>query len=297
MIKKIITIVLGVIIIAAVVVFILLRQQEAARAESLYKMGSVTKSTMEDKVSTTGTLMSENSFSQYIDVGEVTKVNIKLGDNVKKDDDICEVQVTSAVTGGKTTNVIKAEADGTVTQLNIKEGENYNGMTPALIIEDLNSQKVQVKLSKNDSYKISSGQTATVKVNDKEYTGTVDTVSPTATQFTTPQGVESSLIIDIKLNETIPDVKIGFDVDCDILLEELKDVLVVPLQAVVANTDASTHVFVVQDNKAKDKEIKLGLVQGSNVQILEGVSDGDRIILNPKPSLKDGDKVIEDTSK
>jgi len=291
--RKIITTVLIVIIIAAVVVYILSMQQNAARIESTYRIGAVTRSTIDDKVSTTGTLKSQNSFSQYINTGLVTKVNFKLGDTVTTEDEICEMQVTSTMTG-ITINKILAESEGTITQINVKEGQTYNGLTPAFIIEDLNSQKVEVRLSKNDSYKIQIGQSAKIKVNDKEYEGVLDTVSPTATQFQTAQGIESSLVVDIKLNNTIPDVKVGFDVDCEILLEQLVDVLVVPLQAVVTSADASTHVFVVQDNKSRDRQIKLGLVSGSDVQILEGVSEGDRIILNPKNTLKDGDNVIEE---
>jgi len=297
-IKKIIAIVLVIIIAAAAVVFYLLRQQEAARAASMYKIGSVTKSDIPDIVSTTGTLKSQNSFSQIIDTGLVTKLDVKLGDTVKTDDEIGTVRVASAtsLTGTKDVSIL-AGADGTITQLNIAEGESYTGLMAALVIEDLNSQKVEVRLSKNDSYKISTGQSATITVNGKEYDGTVDTVSPTATQFQTVQGVEASLVVDIKLSSYIPDVKIGFDVDCDILLEELKGVLVVPLQAVVANTDASTHIFSVENGKAIDNIVKLGLVSGSNVQILDGVTEGEKIVLNPKPILKDGDRVIEDTSK
>lgn len=293
--KKIIAAVVAVVIIAAVVVFVLRGQQETARSESTYKIGTVTRADIDDKVSTTGTLKAQNSYSQLIETGLIIEVYHKLGDVVNVDDEICEIQVTNAVTG-VTNQKVLAEAEGTITEMNIAEGQTFNGMTAAFVIENLNSQKVEVKLSKNDSYKITEGLSAVVEVNDEEYTGTVDTVSPTATQFTTAQGVESSLIIDVKLDNPINDVKVGFDVDCEILLEQLTDVLVVPLQAVVTNDDATTHIFVVQDDKARDKEVKLGLVSGSEIQILEGVSEGDKIILNPKTTLKDGDKVIKESS-
>ena len=293
MVRKIITTVLIVVIIAAVVVYVLSARQSAARAESTYRVGTVVRSTIDDKVSTTGTLKAQNSLSQYLDSGLISRVNFKIGDIVTIEDELCEMQVSSALTGIALIK-IKAEAEGTLTQVNVREGQIYNGLTPAFAIEDLSSQKVEVRLSKNDSYKIQIGQSAIVKVNDREYAGILDTVSPTATQVQTIQGVESSLVVDIKLNDTIPDVKIGFDVDCEILLEQLVDVLVVPLQSVQTSADASTHVFIVQDNKAKERQIKLGLVSGSYIQILEGVSEGDRIILNPKTTLKDGDNIIEE---
>ncbi len=294
--RRIILIVLAIIIIAAAAAIYIKSRQDQLYQKSLFKMVSVKKSDISDKVSTTGTLMAQNSFSQYFETGKVTKLQKKLGDEVKKEDELCEVEVTSAITG-TTTKIIKSEADGTITQLNIKEGQAYNGMTPAFVIDDLNLQKVQLRLSKNDSYKIKVGQSAIVKVNDDEHKGTVSEISPVAVQFQTVQGQESSLVVDVKLDSKIPDVKIGFDVDCDILLEELKDVFVLPLQCIIANSDASTHIFLNDDGIAKKKEVKLGLVSGSDVQILEGVSDGDKIILNPNNDLKDGDKVVDEDKK
>ena len=55
------------------------------------------------------------------------------------------------------------------------------------------------------------------------------------------------------------------------------------------------YVFVVLDGVAKLQEVKTGIQDNTNIQIVEGIKEGDKVISGPyraiSKTLKDGDKV------
>jgi multidrug efflux pump subunit AcrA (membrane-fusion protein) len=72
----------------------------------------------------------------------------------------------------------------------------------------------------------------------------------------------------------------------------VKDALVVPAAAVVTAADGSTAVMVAgSDGKAHQKAVKLGIRQDDDVQILEGVHEGDRVVATGAYGLPDNTKI------
>ena len=61
-------------------------------------------------------------------------------------------------------------------------------------------------------------------------------------------------------------------------------------EAVFAVRDLKA-VFLVKDNKAIQKTIKTGEQFGDQTEIVEGLSEGDRVVLKPKEGLKSGMKI------
>jgi len=56
---------------------------------------------------------------------------------------------------------------------------------------------------------------------------------------------------------------------------------------------SAASVFVVADGKARVREVTLGRTVDSRIEVLGGVGEGDRIIVSPPLSLRDGDAVKE----
>jgi membrane fusion protein (multidrug efflux system) len=69
-----------------------------------------------------------------------------------------------------------------------------------------------------------------------------------------------------------------------------KECIVAPDSALIREADY-TYVFVVTDNKAKRRSIKLGIWQGQLHEVLEGVSPGDIVVTHGQMRLKDGQTV------
>jgi hypothetical protein len=66
--------------------------------------------------------------------------------------------------------------------------------------------------------------------------------------------------------------------------------VLVPADA-VRGDGAAAVVFVVVEGKAQRRAVKLGRTIGGQRQVLEGVRDGDRVILSPPSTLEDGARV------
>jgi HlyD family secretion protein len=61
--------------------------------------------------------------------------------------------------------------------------------------------------------------------------------------------------------------------------------------AAVVDRQNSKIVFLVKGEKVVEKQIKVNKMIGSSLEVLEGLSAGDQVVLNPDADLKEGSKV------
>jgi multidrug efflux pump subunit AcrA (membrane-fusion protein) len=74
--------------------------------------------------------------------------------------------------------------------------------------------------------------------------------------------------------------------------ETIKDALVVPANAVVSAQDGSSVVMVAgTDGKAHQKAVKIGIRQGDDVQILDGLTENDKVVASGAYGLPDNTKI------
>jgi HlyD family secretion protein len=66
--------------------------------------------------------------------------------------------------------------------------------------------------------------------------------------------------------------------------------VIVPKGA-IRSVDGRTIVFVVKDDRAERRAISIGLETGDLVEVISGVSAGERVVVEAPQTLKDGDKV------
>lgn len=89
-------------------------------------------------------------------------------------------------------------------------------------------------------------------------------------------------------------IPVGMPVQIDITAEEHRDVVIVPIPAVVHEGDEAA-VFVVRDGKAHRHEVQIGLTDNLNVEIISGIAAGDRVIVSGHTGLPDDAPVTEGT--
>jgi len=186
-----------------------------------------------------------------------------------------------------------ADMDGTVTALNAEEGAPV--MTqPVAVIQDMTRLKGVIQLGKYDAAKIQLGQRAVLEYSDKTYEGKISFISPAATRSMAAgmTGQETSLMAEIEIVNPDAALKIGFDVDADILVGEVRNVLKIPVECIKYDKAYNTSVFVVENGTAKLTPVRLGLQSESEIEVVEGLKQGDKVILNPSMDLKDGMAVV-----
>ena len=66
--------------------------------------------------------------------------------------------------------------------------------------------------------------------------------------------------------------------------------VVVP-KAAVKTADGTSIVFVLKDDRVERRAVRVGLENGDQVELVSGVSAGERVVVDAPQTLKDGDKV------
>lgn len=75
-------------------------------------------------------------------------------------------------------------------------------------------------------------------------------------------------------------------------LSDRKDVLVVPMEAVTQNAGEARILVVNGQNIVEERKVKLGTQGKSRVEVLSGLTDGDRIIVGNQSQFRNGEKVV-----
>ena len=175
---------------------------------------------------------------------------------------------------------LTAPFDGTITQANPAAGDQVTAGTVGFRIDDLSHLLVDVQVSEVDINSVSLRQTATLTFDailGQEYHGEVVQVGQAGD---TVQGVVS-FTVTIELTDADELVKPGMTAAVNIVVEEVKDVVLIPNRA-VRLVDGNRVVYVLIDSQPVQVKIKLGSTSGTDSTLVEGdIKEGDLIILNP----------------
>lgn len=192
---------------------------------------------------------------------------------------------------GSSLGSIVADFDGVITALNLQEGSPPAGNLPAATIQDMNNLKVVININKYDVGKVAKGNTGEAIFNNEKVPGEITFIDPVAKESVTAQGSERSVIVEMELKEPLKGAKIDFEVDVNILLNKKDNVIKIPAEALKSDKKDSATVMVYENDKAVEKNIKIGIQSDTEVEVLEGLRENEEVILNPSSNLKTNSEV------
>ncbi|MBE0670860.1 MAG: efflux RND transporter periplasmic adaptor subunit [Anaerolineales bacterium] len=173
-----------------------------------------------------------------------------------------------------------APFDGTITQANPAIGDQVTAGTVGYRIDDLSHLLVDVQVSEVDINSVAVGQASSLTFDailGKEYHGKVVQVGQAGD---TVQGVVS-FTVTIELTDADELVKPGMTAAVNIVVEEVKDVILVPNRA-VRLVDGNRVVYVLVNNQPVQVKVQLGSSSDAESVVASGdIKEGDLIILNP----------------
>jgi len=243
------------------------------KQEQLAKQQTIVETNKDVKVS-------DSAASQIRVTKQMSNMNV---DNAKKD-------VVAAKAG------ITAIADGIVESVDIIKGAYANETQTLMTIINARKIGVEFTISKDDLAAVTEGQKARVVIGNKEYAGKVDYVSRVATTDVGVLGNESAAGGSIKgrivLENPDDEIFVGVTAKAYIFIGESKGALAIPYSALCTDVEGN-YVYVVNDkNIIERKDVTLGLCSGEYYEVLEGISEGDKVITEVTKTMKPGEEYV-----
>ncbi len=227
---------------------------------------------------------------------------------------------------------IYAPMSGTISKLSAELGERVVGTaqmagTEIMRVANLSNMEVEVDVNENDIVKVSVGDSTIVEVDaylKREFKGVVTEIANSPeTALTADQVTNFKVKVRIlpisyaDLTEGKPEsyspFRPGMTATVDILTNKESNVIGVPISAIVIKSDTSSTkkfkakdsatetdqrfecVFVKEGDEAKLRMVSTGIQDDSNIEITNGLAEGETVITGPYTtvtrSLKNGDKI------
>ncbi|ALC92417.1 permease [Bacillus sp. FJAT-18017] len=186
---------------------------------------------------------------------------------------------------------IKSNIDGTV--LLVNENATAAGAEPAVVVGKMDGLVAKGLLSEYDTLKVSLGQKVNVRsdaIQDKEWAAEVTKVGklPETQLAGAPQEAVQYPVF-VKLSGKNSVLKPGFQVIMEIEIEK-KTGIVLPDSALIDDGDKQ-YVFVAEIGIVYKREVKTGIISGTEVEITEGLELKEKVVTDPNEDLEDGMEV------
>jgi multidrug efflux pump subunit AcrA (membrane-fusion protein) len=183
---------------------------------------------------------------------------------------------------------IRSPIDGVVTDRPLYPGEMAAAGTAVVTVMDISAVIAKAHIPQADAALLKVGDKGTITVPglDEPVEGAVTVVSPALDP--------NSTTVEVWLEARNPKqrLKPGTSVQLSLTAKTVKDALVVPAAAVISAADGSSAVMIAgSDGKAHQKTVKLGIRQDDDIQILEGVTEADKVVATGAYGLPDNTKI------
>ncbi len=268
--KIIFGIVLLICIIAIIVGVFSFNQKSTSVETTTVKEGDI--STYYTFSGTTDAVFAEDCTAQGIDT--VYRVYVENGDSVERGDKLLKTE--DGV-------VYKAGVSGTVTGLTVGEGDVIAAGQNMLSVIDYDSFQTVLKVDEYDVAGIHVGQDVQITINSLGITetGTVNKISERATV----SGGISYFTVTASL-PSVSGLKIGMSLEAKFLKAQAINTLLLDVSALHFDEENNAYVLIPKsDGTASVKQaVKTGIQDGKKVQIISGLSAGDKVVLSSSTS-------------
>jgi len=182
---------------------------------------------------------------------------------------------------------ITAPISGKVTSISVSSGEMISPSVPLLSIIDVSRIFVKVGISEKDISKTKEGQKVSLEIDafpEEKFRGEVVSKGVAVDQ------ISKTLEVKIEILQSEVDIPIGVFARGDILVKTNQNTLIVPASA-LTRKKGGIYVYVIEEGIARQKEVVLGIIQDERVEILDGLSEKEEIVVLGNQELEDGLKV------
>ncbi|WP_206811054.1 efflux RND transporter periplasmic adaptor subunit [Paradesulfitobacterium ferrireducens] len=268
-------------------------QKQVAQAEAGLKIAQSNLDAAKEKLDN-AKLNLERTKVLY-EAGEVSKSQLEQAELAASDKSLAvvEAQVNQAQVGYEqalsslNNAVLTSPISGMVAQVNVEAGEMASNAQPAVTIVASSTVMVELNITENIVNSISKGQKVKVNIpaaSDSPFEGIIESISPATDARTQLYPVK------IKVDNPEGLIKAGMFAKAELTTKVRENVLSVPSEAVILKNGKQV-VYVVVGEQAVEKEVGLGLDTGTEVEITQGLSDKENVIIKGQNYVEAGSKV------
>jgi len=187
---------------------------------------------------------------------------------------------------------VKSPIDGFIESRMVSTGEYVKVGTPLFRIVDDRTIRLLGEVPEFYAASLTAGLPVELSVDGrpgKTYRGTLKRISPAS------NAANRAIQVEGNFPNANRELKSGFFGKAAILLRVDPDGVSVPKQAVVTFAGVE-KVFVIDNNAARERRVKLGQDLGDRIEIVEGIAAGDRVAVSRTGKLVEGSRVRVEAS-
>ncbi len=170
----------------------------------------------------------------------------------------------------------------------IEEGATVRERQAIINLPDLDQMKVDARIHESRISRVSAGQPVEIfidAVTNTTFHGILETVSSVPVPGNWPNTDLKEYEASIRITDSkdmVRKLKPGMTAEIRIIVDDRQeDVLQVPVQSVLSIAD-KYFTYAVNKNEAERRELKVGDANDEYMEILDGVGEGERVVMNPR---------------
>lgn len=251
------------------------------------------KETLHGYVIANGEIESQNSVNVFPDVaGKIMETKVILGSTVRRGDIIAYVDPNAPGQYYKKSPVY-APINGSIISTPLKNGTTVSTNTVIAIVGDISNLQVSADIPERYVAVLKQGLKAEVSVEaypDVVFNATVTRVSPVVDTASRTKEVI------LHFDERDSRVNAGMFGKVKLYTKDYSGEVTMPADALVSLND-ELYAYVVKDDETVERrKVKTGETVDGMIQILEGVNDGEKVVIQGQTSLNDGSKIRDITN-
>ena len=184
---------------------------------------------------------------------------------------------------------IAADFDGIVTEVVAISGMPVAESTQLLTVANSNAVKVSFSVSKYELAKIAVGMTADIDISGNTYTGTITKINRMA--IVTSATGAAQVGAEIHIDNPDENIYLGLDAKVKIHADKAENVLLIPVMALNADKTGD-FVYVEENGVVVRKDIVTGISTTEHIEVKEGLSTEDKVIISSIMALEEGMSVL-----
>ena len=181
---------------------------------------------------------------------------------------------------------VVAPFDGHIVERHVDPGQNVNNGTALFSIADLNRLRARVYVPAKEFRNIKIDQPVKLKLDSSEQSlsGRISLVSPVI------DATSGTIKLTVEVLSYPPGTRPGDFAEVHIVTDRHGDALVVPRTAVFSDR-GEMIAYVASDTTVERRLVEVGFEDQDNVEILSGIVDGERVVIQGQRSLKPGARI------